>query len=277
VSPASTTDSLRASGRHADRYHSHSRHLHLSGQSSGESTAAPDPFDRRDRFAAYVAHELRTPIALQLALAEAALADPHADKVAFRAICEDIVDSCEQQQRLIEALLDLTHSNRGLTRREPVDVAAITSRALQAYELSELDSVVALEPAVAIGDPTLLERLAANLVSNAIRHNIPHGRIEVATRTDAGWALLSVANTGPLIPAGELTRLFQPFQRLGSHPQACSDGLGLGLAIVQSIADAHNANLAAYAHAGGGLAVEVRFPASVNTCGARIDEGACAG
>jgi signal transduction histidine kinase len=130
---------------------------------------------------------------------------------------------------------------------------------LRAHELSELDSAVALEPAVATGDPTLLERLAANIVSNAIRHNIPHGRIEVATRTDAGRALLSVANTGPLIPAGELTRLFQPFERLGSQPQACTDGIGLGLTIVQSIADAHNATVAAHARAGGGLAIEVRF------------------
>jgi signal transduction histidine kinase len=203
---------------------------------------------------------LRTPIALQRALVEAALADPHADKVALRAIGEGIVASCEQQQRLIEALLDLTRSRRGLTRQEPVDIAAITSQALQAHELRELDSVVALEPAVATGDPTLLERLAANLVSNAIGHNVPHGRIEIATRADAGRAVLSVANTGPLIPAGELTRLFQPFERLGSQPRVCADGIGLGLAIVQSIADAHNAIVAAHARAGGGLAIEVKFP-----------------
>jgi len=131
---------------------------------------------------------------------------------------------------------------------------------LQAHELSELASFVALEPAVTTGDPALLKRLAANIVSNAIRHNIPRGRIEVATRTDAGRALLSVANTGPLIPAGELPRLFQPFERLGSQPQACTDGIGLGLTIVQSIADAHNATVAAHTRAGGGLEIEVRFP-----------------
>jgi signal transduction histidine kinase len=229
-------------------------------ESQGRAHPGPGPFDRRERFVAYVAHELRTPVALQLVLAEVALADPHADTVALRAVCEDIVVSCEQQQRLIEALLDLTRSQRGLTRREPVDIATITSQALQAHELSELDSVVTLEPAVATGDPILLERLAANLVSNAIRHNIPNGRIEVATRTEAGRALLSVANTGPLIPAGELTRLFQPFERLGSQPQACADGIGLGLTIVQSIADAHNATVAAHTRAGGGLEIEVRFP-----------------
>jgi signal transduction histidine kinase len=177
---------------------------------------------------------------------------------------DGIVASCEQQQRLIEALLDLTRSQRGLTHREPVDIAAITSQAVQAHEFSGLETVVALEPAFATGDPTLLERLAANLVSNAIRHNIPHGRIEVTTGTDAGRALLSIANTGPLIPAGELTRLFQPFEQFGPPLQACADGVGLGLAIVQSIADAHSATITARARAGGGLEIEVRFPESAS-------------
>jgi signal transduction histidine kinase len=201
---------------------------------------------------------LRTPIALQLALAEAALGDPHADIVA---LAEGIVASCDRQQRLIEALLDLTRSRRGLTRQELVDIAALTRRALHAHELSELESVVTLEPAEALGDPTLLERLAANLISNAIRHNHPHGRIEVSTRTDAGHALLSVANTGPLIPAGELARLFRPFEQLVPRPSGPDGiGLGLGLAIVQSIADAHGATLAATTRVGGGLKIELRFP-----------------
>jgi signal transduction histidine kinase len=258
VSAPSTLDNRRASGRRAGRSNSRSRRYHLVAQPSEASTAAPD--DRRERFAAYVAHELRTPVALQLALSEAALADPHADKDALRAMCEDIVASCEQQQRLIEALLDLTHSRRGLTHREPVNVAAITGQALRAHGTRELDNVVTLEPAFATGDPILLECLAANLISNAIRHNIPRGRIEVATRAEASRTVLSVANTGPLVPAEELTRLFEPFERLGPRPQACADGLGLGLAIVQSIADAHGAALAARARAGGGLAIEVGFP-----------------
>jgi signal transduction histidine kinase len=178
-------------------------------------------------------------------------------------MAEAVVASCEQQRRLIEALLDLTRSRHALTLRRRVDIAAITSQALQAHRFSELDSLVALEPAMATGDPTLLQRLAANLVSNAIRHNIPRGRIEVTTRSDAGRALLSVANTGPKIPARELERLFQPFERLAPQPQARSEGIGLGLAIVQSIADAHDAVVTAHAPAAGGLEIEVRFPAVV--------------
>jgi len=211
-------------------------------------------------FAAYAAHELRTPIALQLALAEATLADPHADTVAWRAMAEGIVAGCEQQRRLIDALLDLSCSRHGLTRRAQVDLAAIAREALNGYDLSGLESVVALEPAVTFGDPTMLERLAANLVSNAVRHNILDGRIELSTRTVSGCAVLSVANTGPLIPAGELPRLFQPFERLASPRTRCADGVGLGLALVQSIADAHDATIGAHAPALGGLEIEVRFP-----------------
>jgi signal transduction histidine kinase len=77
----------------------------------------------------------------------------------------------------------------------------------------------------------LIERLIANLVSNATRDNVTGGRIEVATRTEAEHAALSVANTGRLIPAEELARLFQPFQPLGTQPRARTDGPGLGLAI----------------------------------------------
>lgn len=220
-------------------------------------------------FAAYVAHELRTPIALQLALAEAALSDPRADGVAWRGVAEGIVASCDQQRRLIDALLDLTRSQYGLTRLEDVDIATVTSEVLHGHEFGELDWVVTLEPAVTTGDPTLLERLVANLVSNAIRHNVVRGRIAVTTRTQAGRPLLSVANTGPLIAAAQLPRMFQPFERLGSPPRTPADGVGLGLAIVRSIADAHHATVAANAPAGGGLEVEIRFPAGSSTRGDR--------
>jgi signal transduction histidine kinase len=210
---------------------------------------------------AYIAHELRTPIALQLALAEATLADPDADGVAWRAMAEGIVASCDHQQRLIEALLDLSCAEAGLAGLEDVDIAVVMRRVLHECELSGLECVVTLERAVVVGDPTLLERLAANLVSNAIRHNIEGGRIAVTTRTDCGRAQLSIANTGPLIPAGEVPRLFEPFKRLGSRRRTCADGVGLGLAIVQSIADAHGAILTARAPAAGGLEIEVSFPA----------------
>jgi signal transduction histidine kinase len=125
---------------------------------------------------------------------------------------------------------------------------------------SEFQTIVALKPARTTGDPVLIERLAANLISNAARHNHAGGRIGVETRTENEHAILCVANTGRLIPATELTRLFEPFQRLGAQPRACTDGLGLGIAIVRAIADAYHAAITPHARADGGLKLDVRFP-----------------
>jgi signal transduction histidine kinase len=216
----------------------------------------------RERFAAYVAHELRAPIALQRVLVEVTLADPDADTAALREMGQRVLASCLRQQRVIEALLDLARSGPGRTRHEPVDLAELMARTLDAHDLSKLESVTRLEPAWTTGDTHLLERLAANLVSNAVRHNTVGGRIEVATRARPRRALLSVANTGPLITPAELERLFQPCHRLAPRRRDAAEGAGLGLAIVHAIADAHDAVVTADAQPGGGLRIDVDLPAT---------------
>jgi signal transduction histidine kinase len=214
-----------------------------------------------ERLAAYIAHELRTPLALQRALLELALADPCADARCWREVAEDVLDACMQQERLLEACLTLARSRCGLALREVVDIAAIIAQVLRDHDLSSLETDVSLEPASVAGDPALVERLAANLVSNAIRHNFPGGWIQVATHTCAGHVSLIVANSGPIIPAAELGRLFQPFQRLGSHARPPGEGIGLGLPIVLAIAGAHDACVTAEVLIRGGLRIAVRFPA----------------
>jgi signal transduction histidine kinase len=214
-------------------------------------------------FLAYAAHELRGEVTLQLAIAEATLADPEADTAALREMGEQVAAACERQERLLEALLVLCRSEYGDLRREPLDLAAIAADAVraQAQRPRGLRSGATLEPARTTGNPPLVERLVANLVANAVRHNFPGGRFDVVTYTAAGRAVFAVANTGPVIPAGEVGRLFQPFQRLPSRRGSYSDGAGLGLAIVQAVASAHDATLVARAPASGGLAIEVAFPA----------------
>ena len=206
---------------------------------------------------ALVAHELRSPLAAQRALLELALSDPRADVASWREIGADVLDSCLEQERLLEACLSLARSERGLTRREPVELTALADHALHVQDMAGLECVVVLEPACVRGDAELLERLVANLVSNAIRHNVAGGRIELATRVESGRAHLTVANTGPVVSARDLQRLFQPFQRLAPRR---ADGVGLGLVIVRAIADAHGAAVAATPRAGGGLAIDVTFP-----------------
>jgi signal transduction histidine kinase len=137
----------------------------------------------------------------------------------------------------------------------------VADEALQTYALPDLRRTAALGPAQTIGDPRLIERLVANLISNAVHHNIPGGRIDAATYTVAGRAILTIANTGQLIPTGELARLFRPFQRLSSKAGSSADGTGLGLAIVQTIANAHDASVTAQAPTRGGLSIRIAFRA----------------
>jgi signal transduction histidine kinase len=221
-------------------------------------------FVAQRQFVANASHELRTPLARQRTVAEVALGDPDATVESLRRSHERVLAAGEQQERLIEALLTLARSERGLAQREPFDLAALT-RIVLAGRTAELEQgglrlETTLDAAPASGEPRLAERLVANLVDNAIRHNRPHGSVRVATRTTDGLATISVANTGPVVPPGELDRLFEPFQRLDGERTASRDGMGLGLSIAEAIARAHGGRLTAWPQAGGGLIVEAIFP-----------------
>jgi signal transduction histidine kinase len=213
------------------------------------------------RFVAYAAHELRGAIARQRTLAEVALADPNANAAALREMGERVVAACERQARLLEALLALARGGDGRLRRESVDLATTAADVVRTHDLPGLRISAELAPARTTGDPQLIERLVSNLVANAVRHNIRGGGLDVGTYTAGSRAVFTIANTGPFIPTGELTRLFQPFQRLSARAGRAADGVGLGLAIVQAIASAHDATVTAETRAGGGLSVDVGFPA----------------
>jgi signal transduction histidine kinase len=218
-------------------------------------------FAAQRQFVANASHELRTPLTLERTLLEVALADPGADVDSLRRACEQALAAGEQQERLIEALLTLSRSQRGLDRREPVDLAEVASDVLQsAVGLDELRVDTLLDPAPTDGDRRLVERLVANLVDNAARHNVRGGVLQLRTSTANGHALLLVANSGPRIAASDLHRLFEPFQRLEADRTGGPDGLGLGLSIVSAIAAAHSAELDARPRPGGGLQIELAFP-----------------
>ena len=216
----------------------------------------------QQRFLAYAAHELRGEITVQLAVAEATLADPNAGTAALREMGEAVAAACQRQVRLLEALLTLARSEYGRLRREPIDLAETAAEVLRAHDHRGLTNTATLEPARVTGDPQLIERLVANLVTNAVHHNRPGGGFEIVTSTSGRRAVLTVANTGPVIPAGELQGLFEPFQRLNSHARFAANGVGLGLAIVQAIANAHAATVSAQARIGGGLGNRCGFPRS---------------
>jgi signal transduction histidine kinase len=220
-------------------------------------------FDAQRRFAANASHELRTPLTRERTLLQVTLADPAATTGTWQAVSRELLASNAEQERLIEALLTLASSEAGTGDREPADLAAITGAALAAGRpaISRLGLNVQadLHPAILDGDPLLIQQLAANLIDNAVRHNVPGGDIQVGTTASDAGAVLSVSSSGPVIPAAEVDRLFQPFQRLGQRP-ARRDSHGLGLSIVRAIATAHAATITARPRPGGGLAIDVTFP-----------------
>jgi signal transduction histidine kinase len=221
-------------------------------------------FGAQRQFVANASHELRTPLARQRTLVEVALRDPGATVGSLQQTMRRVLATGEEQERLIEALLTLARSQRGLDRREPLDLAVVTGDALAVSgpeaEGRGVRVNATLGPAPISGDQRLTERLAANLVDNAVRHNVAGGWVEVVTGMRSGRAVLSVANAGPAIPPEQVETLFQPFGRLDAS-RLSRDGLGLGLSIVTAIADAHDADLRARPLPGGGLEVEIHFPA----------------
>jgi signal transduction histidine kinase len=224
-------------------------------------------FDAQRRFAANASHELRTPLTRERALLQVTLADPASTTGTWRAVSEELLASNAEQERLIEALLTLASGEADASQREPLDLADITGAALAAAQpgISSLGPHVHtdIQPTILDGDPLLVQQLVTNLIDNAVRHNIPGGDVQVATRTSGGHAVLSVSNSGQVIPAADVDRLFQPFQRLGPRPARRGGGHGLGLSIVRAIATAHGATITAEPRPGGGLAIDVAFPPPV--------------
>ncbi len=227
-----------------------------------------DSYRAQRQFVANASHELRAPLTRLRAISEVALASPDASDVSLRAAHERVIASEENLGQLIDGLLTLTRGQAGLERRERVDLRAVTTHTILAHQSRltdrDLDLRTTLEPANTPGDPRLLERLVDNLIDNAIRHNVAGGRLDISTGTRDKRPFLSITNTSPPIPPDQLERLFEPFQRLAERT-GHHNGHGLGLAIVQAIATAHQATLHAHLAPGGGLAIEIVFPSASDT------------
>jgi signal transduction histidine kinase len=258
---------------------------HISQDSLGQRLALPGPrdeltdlgevidgllerlqaaFEAQRHFVANAAHELRAPLTLERATLQVTLADPALTLPALRAACEEVIDNGRQQEQLLEALLTLARSERGLDRQQPLDLAVIAagiaSSRTQTAATAGLHLHLALGPAPVFGDPPLIERLVANLLDNALRYNHAGGSVHLATEDQPGGGRLTVTNTGPVVPDDQITRLLEPFQRITPSRTGQHDGLGLGLSIVQAITTAHRARLHINAGEGGGLRIEIRFP-----------------
>jgi signal transduction histidine kinase len=222
-------------------------------------------FHAERNFVANASHELRTPLTRERAMLQVALDDPGTTAETWRGVAAEVLASNAEQESLIEALLALASSQGGLGEREQVDLAAVTGEALVAARPEAARQGLSLDavtrPAPLLGDKLLAERLVANLVTNALRHNVVGGKVEISTATRDERAVLAVANTGPPIPPEAVARLFHPFARLDGRRLRHDNGHGLGLSIVRAISAAHGASIVAHARRGGGLSIEVTFPA----------------
>jgi len=186
---------------------------------------------------------------------------PNRGTATWREAGEGALRACKQQEHLLEACLALARSRAKLQRRETIDLGRIVSNVVQDHDLQKLTARLQLERALTSGDSDLIERLFANLVTNAIRHNHAGGWIHIATSSTDNQALLMIENTGTPIRVAEITRLFEPFQRLGPRPAGAEGGLGLGLVVAKAVANTHDAVVSATARSAGGLRVEIAFPA----------------
>ncbi|MFE0732278.1 sensor histidine kinase [Streptomyces antibioticus] len=221
-------------------------------------------FTAQQRFVGNASHELRTPLAINRTLLEVHLSDPGAP-VELQQLGKTLLATNERSEQLVEGLLLLARSDNQIVERKPVDLAEVAGQAVdQVHGEAEAKGVTIRgeqKPAVVQGNGVLLERIALNLVQNAVRYNVPEdGWVEVTTDVEHGQAVLVVSNTGPVVPAYEIDNLFEPFRRLRTERTGSDKGVGLGLSIVRSVARAHGGHITAQPREGGGLVMRVTLP-----------------
>ncbi|MCO8270883.1 HAMP domain-containing histidine kinase [Actinoplanes sp. TRM 88003] len=224
-------------------------------------------FESQKRFVANASHELRTPLAVMRTEIDVTLTDDEADVAEYRRMAKVVRNASERANGLVDALLVLARSEaqsgRRLVRKVPADLAMSATTALSAVQAEaerlKLEVTTDLQAAPVVGDPSLLDRLAGNLIENAIRYNHLLGRLWLRTSTVNGHAVLVVGNTGYEVEPGDVPGLFEPFRR-GGWERTGSRGSGLGLSIVRAVCDAHGGTVSAVAQDGGGLEVTVSLP-----------------
>jgi two-component system, OmpR family, sensor histidine kinase VanS len=218
----------------------------------------------QQRFAANASHELRTPLAITQTLLDVARSDRGRDN-------GELVDRLHAVNTraidLTEALLVLSRADQRSFVPEPADLSLVAEEATETLLPFAEERGVIVETsgdvAPTSGSPTLLLQLATNLVHNAIVHNLPeHGAVWVTTSARPGSVELTVENTGHALTPALVSTLAEPFQRGSKRIRADHAGVGLGLAIVDSITQAHDGTLTLTPRADGGLRVTVRLPAA---------------
>lgn len=223
-----------------------------------------ETLDEQQRFAANASHELRTPLATTRTLLEVARAAP--GSVDLPVLLHRLEVTNERAIRLTEALLALARASRGgALARDAVDMGAlvesVVTEARPDADAAGVDLTLTASPTGVVNADAMLARQAvANLVHNAVAHNVSPGWVRVSVAAAADGIVVDVANTGPLLSRAMVATLPEPFVRGAGRTRGSVDGAGLGLAIVASIARAHRGRLELWPRDGGGLHARLRLP-----------------
>ena len=238
-------------------------------------------FEAQRRFAANASHELRTPLAMMRTSLDVATGKPEPVPVEVTALGDKVREGLDQADRLLEGFLALSRAQHGeLGDEAPVSLAALTAAAVDARgdEIAVRGLGVRVDAgtgdARVRGSETLLAQLVANLVDNAVRHNVAGGWLSVAARAEGDVATLVVESGGPRLDARRIQELTQPFRRLAADRTdtgtGSERGAGLGLSIVAAIAGAHGGRVALDAREEGGLRATVRLPLAQRALPTRV-------
>jgi signal transduction histidine kinase len=215
-------------------------------------------FTSQRQFIANASHELRTPLTVMRTAMDVVLAKPEPTREELVSMAADVRQAVDHSERLIEALLVLARNDQARALTDPVDLAAVAENALDGRSAGGITTTTTLDEAPVTGDGVLLERLINNLLDNAERYNVAGGTVTISTSAHDATSVLRVVNTGAVVPAEMVERLFLPFTRLDDRTR--HDGFGLGLALVSSIAAVHGGAVHATAVPSGGLDITVRLP-----------------
>lgn len=218
----------------------------------------------QQRFAANASHELRTPLAITQTLLEVARKEPNRE---HDPLIERLHDVNTRAIKLTEALLLLSRADQRSFARNPVDLSLLAEEAVEnLLPLAEKNGIsidISGEISPTLGSDTLLLQLMMNLLHNAIVHNLPEeGAVWISTTVQPAYVELTVKNTGETLAPELVATLTEPFRRGTDRIRSEHAGVGLGLAIVQRIVQAHDGKLILAPRTGGGLNVSVRLPAA---------------